>query len=163
MPVLLTSRSFSPCVFTFTKKVEKQQFLSVCSLDYLFAQCLNWKAIVIRPPQALFSSFPDQFMQLNPSEYILASFFLGLRSFLSGFSVLCGFFHQLFFSDIGQNPRMGKAENLSRALAVIAYIQLFSCKERISPSQTWLNSVRPLGLGKPSCNESIIFLNKHQC
>ena len=68
-------------------------------------------------------------MQLIPSEYILASFFpLGMRSFLSGFSVHSGFSHPLFnFLRHRTEPRMGRTENLSRA-------QLSSCKEGITDS-----------------------------
>lgn len=51
-------------------------------------------------------------------------------------------------SDTGQNPRMDKAEKLPRALSVIAYTQLFSCKVRWNLAFIVLNSVRPLWAGQ---------------
>lgn len=134
MPLLLTYLPFSPCILNISQRRGRNHFLHFLGFGPGF---LVWSLYPVTQMEVNSDNDPSNalsqtwFMQLYLSQCLLASLCLGMRSFVSSFSILCGFSHQLLnFLRHRTESQDGHDRESGSSPAVLAYTQLFSSKVR---------------------------------
>ena len=130
-PVFLTSLPFSPWIISISQRQWRKRFLT-------FTGPLVWSIHPVTQMEDNSNKATGKILSPSPGFCNLIQIRACWLPFALEWCLSCVATQSsvalpisyLIFSDAGQNPRMDKAEHLARALAVIAYTQLFSSKGR---------------------------------